>query len=465
MISLYFHIPFCYKKCNYCSFYVVPTKNFSNSEKYKDLYLQALKADIDFQIRKFNPDKKIYTIYFGWWTPSEFWIKRIQHLIEFVKTRFDLSELEEFSFEINPVVWGRKSLKSSEEKWEFRRKEKNWNFVEDTIEFVKELSQLFTNKTRISMGIQSLDDNLLKLVNRNYDFEIVQQVLENFPNIRLNLDFISFGLEEFLDKKYFDKFEKFVNKFKEKVDSYSIYTLELYPGSIFANSRLLAQKVWFKQDIEEKILDNFKKYTNILKKAGYLRYEISNFAKSGKESKHNMIYWTMKPYLWFWVSASGYINLRSEEGRKRSEEKDDKITNLTGLPNLTDLTDWEENKFSENSLNNSHISKSSKSLTNLQIPIRYTNTYGIQNYLKKKFDFYEYKKLTWKEFLQEKVFLGLRTTKWIEITKEIESILNMDKLNNEFVTQWYLMLKNWKLVFTDKWFDVYNYVITEILDF
>ena len=429
MISLYFHIPFCYKKCNYCSFYIVPTKDFADSEKYKNQYLEALKADIDFQIKKFNPDKKVYTIYFGGGTPSEFWIEKIVNLIEFLKTRFDLSELEEFSFEINPVVWGQKRLKRSEEKWEFRRKDKNWNFVKDTIEFVEELNQLFSDKTRISMGVQSLDNNLLKLANRNYDFAMVQQVLEKFPDVRLNLDFISFGLEDFWDKKYFDKFENFVSKFKEKVDSYSVYTLELYPGSIFANSKLLAEKVWFKQNIEEKILDNFKKYTDILKKAGYERYEISNFAKPGKESKHNMVYWTMKPYLGFGTSASGYV--------------------FWGQMRKPDEVRW------ENLVNPDLI---------LQSWIRYTNTYGIQNYLKKEFDFYEYKKLTWKEFLQEKVFLGLRTTKWIEITKEIESVLNMDKLN-EFVTQWYLMFKNWKLVFTDKWFDVYNYVITEILDF
>jgi coproporphyrinogen III oxidase-like Fe-S oxidoreductase len=115
--------------------------------------------------------------------------------------------------------------------------------IEDTIIFIKKLNKLFPGKTRISMGVQSLDDNLLRLANRNYDFETIQEVLKTFPDVGLNLDFISFGLEEFWDKEYFDKFEAFVNKFKEKVDSYSVYTLELYPGSIFADARKLAQKV------------------------------------------------------------------------------------------------------------------------------------------------------------------------------------------------------------------------------
>jgi coproporphyrinogen III oxidase-like Fe-S oxidoreductase len=185
-----------------------------------------------------------------------------------------------------------------------------------------------------------------------------------------------------------------------------------------------------------------------------------------------MVYWTMKPYLGFGTSGSGFIVKDLEWWRNDVEwcfvndsmktrewiEKEKEFTKLQNnkVTNLPNLTDWNKekrnNEFSDNFL------------TNFSIPIRYTNTYGIQNYLKKKFDFYEYKKLTWEEFLQEKVFLGLRTTRWVEITKEIESVLNMDKLE-QFVKDGYLKLEGWSLAFTDKWFDVYNYVITEILNF
>ena len=381
MISLYFHIPFCYKKCNYCSFYIVPTSNLTNSVQLKQRYLENLKNQIDYQLSHFYSSKNVYTIYFWWWTPSEFWLKNIFDLMDYVANKFDLSNLEEFSFEINPLLDGS---------------------IKKTLDFVKNLYEKFWNATRISIGIQSLNNQLLQLANRDYDLKIIYELLENFPPVKVNLDFISFWLEDFFDKSYFEKFYHFVLKYKDLVDSYSIYTLELHPGSIFANSSELAAKVGFNNSIEDKILANFKKYKEIVEKY-YPRYEISNFAKKGYESKHNLVYWLGKEYLGFGTSASGFVN-----------------------------------------------------------KIRYTNSFGINDFIKWKFDFYEYKKLTQKELLEEKVFLWLRLTKGIKLTKEIEKVINMDKLN-QLLKEWYFCLKEGRLALIEKGFDVYNYLMTEIL--
>ena len=386
MISLYFHIPFCYKKCNYCSFYIFPTSKIKNIEEYKDKYLEALKADILYQLEKFKPSKNVYTIYFWWGTPSEFWISRIENLAYFLQKHFDFNNLQEVSFEINPLI--------------------NENSIKDTISFVKKLKDIFP-KLRISIWIQSINNKLLKLTGRNYSFETINNLLENFPNVITNLDFISFWLESFFDKSYFEKFENFVKKYSPKVHSYSVYMLELFPGSIFENSDKLNKLVWFNDNIEDKIYENFKNYTKILQKNNYQRYEISNFSKPSYESKHNIVYWQLWSYLWFWTSASWFI----------------------------------KNKL-----------------------IRYTNTYGIQNYINKKFSFYEFKKLSYKEFLQEKVFLWLRTTNWILLTKEIETILDISKLNR-LIDENYIVKSNSHIKLTSKGFDVYNYIITEILDF
>ena len=395
MISLYFHIPFCEKKCNYCSFYIIPTSwlKLDFIKNTKDLYLESLKNEVDYQLNKWKISKKVYTIYFWWWTPSEFWLGRIFSLLKYLKTRFDFSDLQEFSFELNPVLGWINNVLYTLEFMDYLN-----NFVQDN----------FSIPARFSIWIQSLNDEILKLSNRNYTFYQIEELLDNLQNKQkslnpfINLDFISFGLETYKDKKYFDKFKKFVWKYESIVDSYSVYTLELFDWSVWKNK-------FSDIDLENEIFENFSSYVKILQEYWYLRYEISNFAKQDKYSKHNLVYWTMKPYLWFGSSASWFVF---------------------------------------NSSNN---------------PIRYTNSYGINEYLKWKISYKEFIRLSEDDLIKESIFLWLRTSNWIILNKKNENFLNLDKLE-QYVKDWYL-LKNWdKLCFTDNGFWLYNYIITDILD-
>jgi len=370
MYSLYFHIPFCVKKCNYCSFYIIPTEN-KDFSIMKDKYLESMKNEL-MNIKPKLKNNKIYSIYFGWWTPSELWLERVVDLLNFIKREFDLNNCQEISFELNP------------------------NPLNQTLEFINTLPNIVDN-FRFSIWIQSLENDILEKSWRNYNFQFIEKLMKNIKEnkkFHLNLDFISFGIE-----KDFNIFNNFLNKNKDKIDSLSIYTLELFSGSIWGSTY---------QTNEDKILDNFEKYINIVKKYNYKRYEISNFAKKWRESKHNQVYWEMKEYIWIWSSASGFHTLHN----------------------------WNK--------------------------VRYTNSYWIQNYIKWKFEYKEYKKLTKQEFLEEQIFLGLRTDKWIKLTDNIKKILNLKKIN-EFREHWYLTEKNNYLYFTDKWFNLYNYIITEIL--
>jgi len=330
--------------------------------------------------------EKLYSIYFWWGTPAELGLKRILDFVEFIKTKFDLSDLVEFSFELNPAP------------------------LEQTLEFIKTLPR-YIQKCRFSIWIQSLDNNILEKSWRDYNFELVEILLNHLSSheIYLNLDFISFWLET---DRYFEKFNEFVSRYQKLVDSYSIYTLELFSGSVWLNE--------YKTD-EDKILDNFKKYIQIIQKYWYKRYEISNFAKFWKESKHNCVYWEMKPYLGLWVSASSL------------------------------LIYWKVKNWK---------------LKNSRWFMRLTNSYWIQDFLKWEFKYKEYKELSEKEILEEKVFLGLRTTKGIVIDDDIKNILNWGKIE-EFIQAEYLLLTSSFnrdiLKMTEKWFDIYNYLITEIL--
>ena len=370
MYSLYFHIPFCTKKCNYCSFYIIPTEN-KDFSIMKDKYLESIKKELLMRKEEIK-NNEIYSIYFWWWTPSELGIDRVVNLLNFIKKHFDLSKCKEVSFELNP------------------------NPLKQTLEFINTLPNIVDN-FRFSIWIQSLENKILAKSWRNYNFEFIENLMENIKNnknFRLNLDFISFGIEQ-----NFSSFDKFLNKYENKIDSLSIYTLELFPWSIWGSEY---------QTNEDKILDNFEKYTDIVKKYGYDRYEISNFAKKWKESKHNQVYWEMKEYIWLWSSASGFYTLHNLD------------------------------------------------------KVRYTNSYWIQDYIKWDFKYKEHKKLTEQEFFEEQIFLGLRTDKGIKLTNDIKKLLDFEKIN-EFRELWYLTEKNNFLYFTDKWFNLYNYIITEIL--
>ena len=413
MLSLYFHIPFCEKKCNYCSFFIIPTKDFwCWIEKLKDKYLENLKKEIIFQKEKFNLWKeKIFTIYFWGGTPSEFGLHRYYDLLDFISNQFDLSFVEEFSIELNPKtgfqdrrnrVIGFEKQDVKINKLEYQLKN---NWILNTVNFIKEFKKNFNFPLRFSIWIQSLNNNILKKSNRNYTFEEIEKLLFLLKDVDviLNLDFISFWIEKYFDKDYFQKFDSFVKKYKKLIDSYSVYTLELFEGSIWFDGKnfdWIDKNYW-----ENSIYENFEEYKNILYKYGYERYEISNFSKKWKESKHNQVYWQMKEYLWFGTSASGFVN-----------------------------------------------------------NIRYTNSYNINNYNRWIFDYKEYKILTKKEYLEEKVFLWLRTKNWVKLTSDIKNILNFDKLL-DFEKQCYLKIKDNILYMQEKWFSIYNYIVTDILDF
>jgi oxygen-independent coproporphyrinogen-3 oxidase len=211
-----------------------------------------------------------------------------------------------------------------------------------------------------------------------------------YNNIVFNLDFISFWIET-----DFKQFTKFVKTYISTIDSYSIYTLELFNWSLW--------KSRYKTN-EDRILENFEKYKEIVEKT-YLRYEISNFAKKWYESKHNQVYWEMKDYLWLGTSASWFVK-----------------------------------------------------------NIRYTNSYWINNYLKWNFSYQEKKILTKKELLQETIFLWLRTNKWVKLSKEVLNLLNKEKLDY-FIKEKYLKIKDNYLHMQNTWYVLYNYIITEILEF
>lgn len=265
MRSIYIHIPFCKKKCNYCSF-----NSKIGDENEIENYVDALTKEI----KNFRADsEKICTIYFGGGTPSLLKIHQLKKIFDVAATKFSVEKNSEITIEANPGTVDEK--------------------------FLYELKKIGFN--RLSLGVQSFDDKILKILGRIHDsktaIETVQTAQKFFENISLDLMY-GLPLQKFSDLK--NSVEVAVNL---DIQHISIYGLEIEPntnfGKLFAEGKLNLPS----DELSEKMYDFI---SETLPKFGYRRYEISNFAKKNFESRHNLGYWTGRKYFGFGAGAHGY---------------------------------------------------------------------------------------------------------------------------------------------------------------
>lgn len=259
MKSVYIHIPFCDQICSYCDF----CKMFY-SNNLVDKYLEELKKEIE----KNYKNELIETLYIGGGTPSCLNIKQLNRLFEIINI-FNLSKNLEFTFECN--------LNIDTEKLKF----------------------LFKNKVnRLSFGVQSFNEKNLKFLNRNHNRKDIFNVIENSKKIGFNN--INIDLIYALPNQTLEELNEDLDLFlKLDVSHISTYSLIIELNTILYNNKT--------NNIDEDL--DYKMYELIIKKLkNYNHYEISNFAKKGYESKHNLTYWNNLEYYGFGLSSSGYIN-------------------------------------------------------------------------------------------------------------------------------------------------------------
>lgn len=257
--SLYIHIPFCSHICHYCDF----TKLFYN-HKFSEPYLRALFDEIDY----YHIDK-VSTIYIGGGTPTSLCDEEFESLLKKVSPY--LKDNGEFSVEAN---------------------------VENLTE--KKLQLMKDNKVnRLSIGIESTDNKLLKAIGRNHTYEdaikVVELAKQYIPNINVDL------MYGFPHQSEEDLRRDIKNILSLDVDHISIYSLIVSEGTLF-----------FKNGVKEQNQDDSRLYYDIileeLRDHGYERYEVSNFARNGKYSRHNLTYWHANEYYGVGLGASGYVN-------------------------------------------------------------------------------------------------------------------------------------------------------------
>lgn len=259
--NVYIHIPFCKgTKCNYCSF--VSYVDFD----LKDAYLDALAA----QINEGYKGEKVETLYFGGGTPSLLDIDEFENLLSL----FDFKDNAEITVEVNPD-----------------------NITSD---YLLDLSKIGIN--RLSIGSQTFDDELLTLIGRKHNAEKIELAVNHAKEVGFNN--ISLDLIYGLPAQTLFGFENDLNKAVSlDIQHISLYGLKIEKGCYFYKH--LPDHLPPDLDIQA---DMYLKAVEILKQNGFEHYEISNFTKSGYESKHNLNYWNNNYYYGFGCAASGYID-------------------------------------------------------------------------------------------------------------------------------------------------------------
>lgn len=267
MAGIYIHIPFCRSRCHYCNFYSTV------SERYRQDFIQALLDEISLQKDYFG-SQRIDSIYFGGGTPSLLSADEISLIIDRIEAVFSLGREAEITVEANPDDVNR--------------------------DWAKRLKQTVVN--RLSLGVQSFFDEDLLYLNRRHNgadagnaISILQE--EQFDNLTIDLIYgiPTLGMDKW--KKNLDTFMSYGLK------HLSAYSLTVEPRTALHQ---FIEKGKIKAPSEESSIAQFSFLLEYMEDNGFVHYEISNFAKDEKFSRHNCLYWTGQHYLGLGPSAHSY---------------------------------------------------------------------------------------------------------------------------------------------------------------
>lgn len=264
--SAYVHIPFCTQICYYCDFSKVFIKN-----QPVDSYLEHLLEEF----RSYDIEK-LSTLYIGGGTPTALSAPQLEVLLNGLTKNLDLSVLEELTIEANPG-----------------------DLDADKIAVLKNSAV-----NRVSLGVQTFDDKMLKKIGRSH---LEKDIYENIDRLKLaGFDNISIDLIYALPGQTMEQIKENVAKaIGLDIPHMSLYSLILENHTVFMNRMRRGKLPLPKEELEAEM---FEYIIAELERAGFEHYEISNFSKSGFESRHNLMYWDNAEYYGIGAGASGYVN-------------------------------------------------------------------------------------------------------------------------------------------------------------
>jgi oxygen-independent coproporphyrinogen-3 oxidase len=262
--GIYIHIPYCLQRCTYCDFATYEQSKIMPPEQYLSLLFEEIR-----QTHSAFPKGPLTSIYFGGGTPSLLPASHIVSILEeLAKYGFVAGPQTEITIEINPA----------------------------TIHSQKMQTYLKAGINRFSVGAQTFDDRLLKMVHREHNAEQTRETLSLLQSFGANF---SFDILFALPTQTLDGLRKDLDEvLKIQPSHVSPYCLTVPEGHVLTRNRPL----------EDEQVEMFNLIAEALGRAGYRRYEISNFAKPGFESKHNSLYWDDSPYWGLGLSAHSYAH-------------------------------------------------------------------------------------------------------------------------------------------------------------
>lgn len=273
-LGIYIHIPFCIKKCYYCDFISYPNK-FEVQQKYVEKLLTEIEDN-----KELIKSNKITTIYIGGGTPSSIKPELIQKVLNKIYEVGNIEDIEnlEITIEVNPGTVTKNNL------------------------------QMYKNCgiNRLSIGLQSTKDHLLKLIGRIHNYEQFLNTYNwavevGFKNVNVDL---MLGLPNQSINDLKESLEAVIN-LKPDLKHISVYSLIIEEGTEIEKMLSIGDLELPSEELERM---QYRYTKNYLELNGYKHYEISNFAKSGYESKHNTNCWEQKQYIGLGLAAHSYVN-------------------------------------------------------------------------------------------------------------------------------------------------------------
>ena len=269
-LSIYIHIPFCVRKCLYCDFLSAPADTMAQEK-----YLHALIREIEREAGQYA-DYEVQTVFIGGGTPSVIPATWMEKILQTVYSRFQLAKDAEITIEVNP----------------------------GTVDMEKLTAYHEMGINRLSIGLQSADNEELKQLGRIHSFEDFLQTYEYV--IKSGFNNVNVDLMSAIPLQTVESYQNTLEK---------VLSLEPAPTHISAYSLIIEEGTFFYENTpvlpdEDTDRELYKITNDILRKNGYHRYEISNYAKEGYECRHNKVYWKRGDYVGFGIGAASLVENR-----------------------------------------------------------------------------------------------------------------------------------------------------------